>query len=122
MIENTGVIELEGMEFKAFHGVLESEKMNGNLFVVDFRGEVDMSKAVESDRIEDALDYTLIYNAVKREMSIHSDLLEHIAGRIVKAIAADCPQLVSFSVRVSKRRPPVSGPVQWSRITLNFRR
>ena len=89
MIENTGVIELEGMEFKAFHGVLESEKMNGNLFVVDFRGEVDMSRAIEGDRIEDALDYSLIYNAVKREMSIHSDLLEHIAGRIVKAIAAE---------------------------------
>ena len=65
MIENTGVIELEGMEFKAFHGVLESEKMNGNLFVVDFRGEVDMSRAIECDRIEEALDYSLIYNAVK---------------------------------------------------------
>ena len=52
MIDNIGVIELEGMEFKAFHGVLESEKINGNLFVVDFRGEVDMSKAAGSDRIE----------------------------------------------------------------------
>ena len=120
MIEKTGVIELEGMEFKAFHGVLESEKTNGNLFVVDFRGEVDMSRAVESDRIEDALDYSLIYNAVEREMRTHSDLLEHIAGRIVKAIAHDCPQLVSFSVRVSKRRPPVNGSVQWSRITLSY--
>ena len=121
MIDNIGVIELEGMEFKAFHGVLESAKINGNLFVVDFRGEVDMSKAAGSDRIEDALDYSLIYNAVEREMRIHSDLLEHIAGRIVKSIAADCPQLISFSVRVSKRRPPVNGSVQWSRITLSYK-
>ena len=121
MVDNIGVIELEGMEFQAFHGVLESEKINGNLFVVDFRGEVDMSKAAGSDRIEDALDYSLIYNAVEREMRIHSDLLEHIAGRIVKSIAADCPQLISFSVRVSKRRPPVNGSVQWSRITLSYK-
>ena len=60
MIDNIGIIELEGMEFKAYHGVLQSEKDNGNLFIVDFRGEVDMTKAVETDRIEDALDYSLI--------------------------------------------------------------
>lgn len=121
MIDNIGIIELEGMEFKAYHGVLQSEKDNGNLFIVDFRGEVDMTKAVETDRIEDALDYSLIYNAVAKEMKIHSDLLEHIAGRIIKSIAEECPQLVSFSVRVSKRRPPVEGSVQWSRITLSYK-
>lgn len=121
MIDNIGIIELEGMEFKAYHGVLQSEKDNGNLFIVDFRGEVDMTRAVETDRIEDALDYSLIYNAVVKEMKTHSDLLEHIAGRIVKSIAAECPQLVSFSVRVSKRRPPVEGSVQWSRITLSYK-
>ena len=41
MIEKTGIIELEGMEFHAFHGVLESEKIEGNLFLVDFKGEVE---------------------------------------------------------------------------------
>lgn len=118
MMDKIGIIELEGMEFHAFHGVLEHEKIEGNLFIVDFKGEVDMSKAAESDLLEDTLNYALIYDAVAKEMATPSELLEHVAGRIVKAIAAGCPQLESFSVRVSKRQPPVSGPVKWSRVTL----
>jgi dihydroneopterin aldolase len=121
-MEKTGIIELEGMEFHAFHGVLEHEKIEGNLFIVDFKGEVDMSKAAESDLLEDTLNYALIYDAVARQMQTPSELLEHVAGRIVKAIAADCPQLESFSVRVSKRQPPVAGPVKWSRVTLFHKR
>lgn len=118
MIDKIGIIELEGMEFHAFHGVLEHEKLEGNLFIVDFKGEVDMSKAAESDQLEDTLNYALIYDAVAKEMETPSELLEHVAGRIIKAIAADYPQLESFSVRVSKKQPPVAGPVHWSRVTL----
>ena len=113
-----GTIELEGMEFRANHGCLEREKIVGNDFVVDFRGDIDMSAAIESDNLEDAVNYALIYNVVAREMAMPSDLLEHVAGRIMKALAAEFPQIVSFSVRVSKKRPPVDGIVQWSRITL----
>ena len=115
---NIGTIELEGMEFRANHGCLEREKVVGNDFVVDFRGDVDMSAAMESDNLEDAVNYALIYNVVAREMAQPSDLLEHVAGRILKALEAEFPQFVSFSVRVSKKRPPVDGIVQWSRITV----
>lgn len=119
MAGKTGIMELEGMEFHACHGVLEREKTAGNDFVVDFKGILDISDAIGSDSLEDALDYSSIYNIVSREMEIHSDLLEHLAGRIVKAIAAEFPQLESFSIRVSKKRPPVKGVVGWSRITLH---
>ena len=117
-MKNLGVIELEGMEFKAYHGVLEQEKVRGNEFVVDFRGELDLSAAAESDNLNDTLNYAEIYDIVAEEMSIPSELLENVAGRIIKAIEAEFPQLVSFSVRVSKKRPPVDGVAQWSRVTL----
>jgi dihydroneopterin aldolase len=113
-----GTIELEGMEFRANHGCLERERVIGNEFVVDFRGEVDMAAAIGSDNLEDAVNYALIYNVVAREMAQPSNLLEHVAGRIAKALKAEFPQFVSFSVRVSKKRPPVNGIVQWSRITV----
>ena len=117
-MKNIGVIELEGMEFKAYHGVLEQEKVRGNEFVVDFRGELDLSAAAESDNLNDTLNYAEIYEIVAYEMSIPSELLENVAGRILKAIEKQFPQLVSFSVRVSKKRPPVDGVAQWSRVTL----
>ena len=117
-MKNIGVIELEGMEFKAYHGVLEQEKVRGNEFVVDFRGELDLSAASESDNLNDTLNYADIYEIVAYEMSIPSELLENVAGRILKAIEKQFPELVSFSVRVSKKRPPVDGVAQWSRVTL----
>ena len=45
IMEKIGVLELEGMEFRAYHGCLEREKIAGNDFVVDFRGELDMEAA-----------------------------------------------------------------------------
>ena len=117
-MEKTGIIELEGMEFKAYHGCLEHEKVNGNTFMVDFRGELDLSAAAESDDLEDTLNYAEIYDLVAAEMIIPSDLIENVAGRIVKSISMHFPQLQSFSVRVSKMRPPVDGEVRWSRVTL----
>ena len=119
-ISDTGIIELEGMRFWAHHGCLESERQKGNLFLVDFQGEVDIRKAAESDFLEDTVNYGEIYDVVKREMEIPSDLLEHVAGRILKAIAEDFRQFARFSVRVSKHMPPVNGTVQWSRVTLYY--
>ena len=107
------------MEFRAYHGCLEREKIAGNDFVVDFRGEMDMSAAAENDRLEDAVNYALIYDVVAEEMAKPSDLLEHVAGRIIKALKEKFPEFIRFSVRVSKKRPPVNGVVQWSRVTLH---
>ena len=121
-MNNIGIIELEGMEFKAYHGCLPQEKVRGNNFIVDFRGELDLSTAAESDNLDDTLNYADIYDIVSEEMSIPSELLENVAGRIVKSIAARFPQLESFSIRVSKSKPPVDGIVQWSRVTLFHKR
>ena len=117
-MNNIGTIELEGMEFKAYHGCLEQEKVKGNFFTVDFRGELDLSAAAVSDNLNDTLNYGDIYDIISEEMSIPSELLENVAGRIVKEIEERFPQLLSFSVRVSKKRPPVDGVAQWSRVTL----
>ena len=111
-MNNIGKIELEGMEFKAYHGCLEQEKVRGNQFVVDFEGELDLSAAAESDNLGDTLNYADIYEIVAYEMSIPSELLENVAGRIMKSIEKSFPQLIKFSVRVSKKRPPVEGVTQ----------
>lgn len=117
-MERIGKIELEGMEFHAYHGCFEEERTAGNLFVVDFTGEIEMAAAVETDALADTADYGAVYSVIKREMSSPSDLLEHVAGRIVKAIESEIPAFTRFSVRVSKSNPPVGGVCAWSRVTL----
>lgn len=118
-MEKNGTIELEGMEFTAFHGCLEHERREGNLFTVDFKGEVDISKAAETDALEDTLDYGKIYDIVAEQMRTPSNLLENVVYRIASAISREFPYIGQFSVRVSKRNPPVSGTAAWSRVTLS---
>ena len=111
-------IELTGMAFHAFHGCLQEEKEAGNLFIVDFSCSYDFSKAEESDALDDTLDYSGIYDIVSKEMETASNLLEHVTGRIVRAIAAAYPEIPEFTVKVAKQSPPVSGPAAWSSVTI----
>jgi dihydroneopterin aldolase len=111
-------IELKGMNFHARHGVMEQERIVGNTFTVDLKLEADFSRAIQSDRLEDTLNYALIYDAVKEEMQIPSQLLEHVAGRIIRRIKRQFPAIDSVEIRLAKHNPPVCGEVREAAIVL----
>lgn len=115
-----GKLELTGMKFFAHHGCFDEEKIIGNYFVVDFEAETDMTGPAVTDDLEDAVNYQLIYNIVKEEMSRTSNLLEHVAGRILDRVRKEFPQLDHASVSVAKINPPLGGEVGSSRVTLYY--
>lgn len=106
------MIEIEGMEFYAFHGHFEVEKVAGNRFLVNLKIDTDCSKAGQSDRLEDTLDYQKAYLAVKEEMAIPSNLLEHVAQRIINRLKTEFPEIRKVAVKVSKMNPPMGGPIE----------
>ncbi|MBL7972845.1 MAG: dihydroneopterin aldolase [Prolixibacteraceae bacterium] len=106
------MIEIEGMEFYAFHGHFEVEKVAGNRFLVNLKIDTDCSKAGQSDRLEDTLDYQKAYLAVKEEMAIPSNLLEHVVQRIITRLKAEFPEIRKVAVKVSKMNPPMGGPIE----------
>ena len=113
-----GRIELTGMHFRAYHGCLESERVLGGDFRVDFSCELDTSTAERTDNLADTLDYSRIYAIVEREMQVPSQLLECVAGRIADAIRAEFPELGPFEVCVGKKNPPVGGDCEWAKVTV----
>lgn len=115
-----GSIELIGMEFFARHGCLESERKDGNTFMVDLSVEYDISAAAGSDDLADTLNYARVYDIVSGQMDIPSNLLENVAARIAYAIKDEFPQTGRIRVSVSKKNPPVSGPVEWSRVSVEI--
>jgi len=117
-ISNIGTIELLGMQFFAFHGVLEQERENGNLFIVDFRCHYPIAEAAETDDLSKTLDYGKVHELVAEQMAIPSKLLENVAGRIADSIATRYPELEWFEVSVAKQAPPVNGKAEWSKITV----
>lgn len=113
------VVELENMEFQAFHGCYELEQIVGNRFLVNLRLEADLSKAVKSDSIEDTINYLEVYQLVATQMSITSHILEHVAGRIIDTIYEHFPHVCKVSVKVSKLAPPLGGKIQSVSVTLS---
>lgn len=111
-------VELSGMEFFAHHGCLEAEKREGNTFRVDVEYNYDAAGAAKSDNLDDAIDYSAVYDIVRREMGIPSNLLENVAFRIKTAIESEIPGVLDVKVSVSKRNPPVGGPCEWSKVTM----
>ena len=115
-----GIIELEGMEFHAFHGCLEKEREVGNTFTVDFHAELELKEAVKTDDLGKTVDYGRIYDIVAEQMAVPSNLLENVAGRIIDAIHEEFKDFLYCKVRVSKKNPPVNGSCAWSRVTVMY--
>lgn len=114
----TGTIELEEMEFYAFHGCYDTEKRVGNPFRVSLRLEVDLDAAATSDKMEDTVNYLSAYQVVAGEMQTVSNLLEHVAARILEALYVRFPAIRKATVKVSKLAPPLGGAVSASSVTL----
>ena len=117
-IHHSGKIELLGMRFHAFHGCLTSERENGGEYLVDFRCGINPETAIQTDELDSTLDYSAVYKIVAEQMAIPSNLLENVAGRIRDAIEEAFPELEEFEITVAKLAPPVGGPADCARVTL----
>jgi dihydroneopterin aldolase len=113
-------IELKGIHLHASHGVLEQERIAGNTFTVDLKLYTDFSRAMQTDRLEDTVNYAHIYDVVKEEMQIPSQLLEHVVGRIISRIITQFPAINQLEIRLAKLNPPVSGKVKEAAIVINY--
>lgn len=112
-------IELENMEFYAFHGCYKEEQMVGNRFLVNATIEGDFSKPAKSDNIEDSVNYLKVYELIRKEMEITSHLLEHITSRILDCIYSNFEGIDKITVKVSKICPPLGGRVEKVSLTMS---
>ena len=102
-------ILLEGMEFYAYHGVNESEKSQGQRFVVDVEMSADLSRASETDDLEDTVNYSRVFRLVKEIVEGPSrDLIETVAGEIARQVLEDFG-VEKIRVKVSKPDVPLKG-------------
>ena len=107
-----GKIRLEGMEFFAYHGCFDEEQIIGTHFLVDLEFDYDSTGAETSDHLSDAVNYQEVYRIVREEMEKKSYLMEHVARRILKAVANAFPGVTGIKVCISKVNPPVGGKVR----------
>ena len=113
-----GKVSLEGMEFYARHGYYEEERVIGNKYSVDVTLHVDFSEAAFEDKLEGTVNYEKVYEIVQNVMSINANLLEHLAGKMIKSLKQNFPQIKLAHVRISKYNPPIMGLCQRATVEL----
>ena len=99
------------MLFFAHHGCFEAERVVGTRFCVNLSFETNTEKAEHSDDIADTISYLDVYQVVKAEMQISSNLLEHVARRIADAVRHRFPNVSHVCVSVEKLNPTLGGDV-----------
>ncbi len=111
-------LDMCGMEFFAYHGCYRDEELNGNHFRVDLRLYTDLDRAAQSDDLDDALDYVLVYEVVKAEMNVRSTLVENVCKRILTSIFAHFPQLEGARISIAKLHPDIGEEIEQFRVVM----
>ena len=111
-------IELSGMEFYAYHGCYEEEKIIGNKFVVSFGYYYDITKSAASDNLADAINYQSIYSIIDEEIRKPSHLLENLATRIIDRVLKSYPIINKAVIKVMKVNPSLGGVTNNVSITI----
>ncbi|MBP5380469.1 MAG: dihydroneopterin aldolase [Bacteroidaceae bacterium] len=86
---------------------MPQEQSVGGDFIVSVEVELPDPIAIESDNLDDTINYADIAKVVQTEMAIPSKLLEHAAGRIAKKILFLYPAITTITVRITKQNPPL---------------
>jgi len=107
-----GQIQMNAMEFYAYHGCHPDEQLTGANFVADITMDYNMEAASDSDDLCDALNYAEAYQLVRQEMAIRSHLLEHLCKRILDSLFECFPQLQEATVCIQKINPPIDGQMR----------
>ncbi len=115
-----GLIEIEGMDFFAYHGCFKEERVIGTRFTVDAWLSTDTSLPEASDELKHTVNYQAVYALIRQEMEQHSHLLEHVARRIIDAIYRDFTSVTHVRIKVSKLNPALAhgGKIKQVSVTL----
>jgi 7,8-dihydroneopterin aldolase/epimerase/oxygenase len=115
-----GLIQIEGMEFFAYHGCFKEEQVIGTRFLVDISIEVDTAEAEKTDDLKKTLNYQAVYKLIKAEMEVKSHLLEHVGRRIIMTVYQHHPLVRHVKVKVMKLNPALAdgGKVKQVSVTL----
>jgi len=105
------VIRLSGVEAIGYHGVLDSERAKGQRFIVDCELEVDTKLAIETDDINDAVDYSAVAELINAQIQSEPvNLIEVLANRIATEILKNFLLVKTVEITVHKPDAPIEVP------------
>jgi len=118
MMKELDKIKIHGMRFYGYHGIHPEEKKLGQWFELDVEIWGDLKRACLSDDLADTINYSEIYNIVKKIVEGRSiNLLEHLSQRIAEQLLL-LPLVNKVMVRAKKPDAPLGGSVTYASVEI----
>lgn len=116
--EKCYTINLEGMDFHAFHGCYELERLTGSHFDVSLKIVSPLGRVAEDDDVTQAVNYLTVYEVVREQMAVTQHTIERVAQNIINALHSHFGTIKSVECTVTKLAPPLGGKVAKVSVTL----
>jgi dihydroneopterin aldolase len=102
------VLFIDNLEVFANHGLFEEENKLGQKFIFDIECELNYKKAMFSDEMTDSISYADIAEVVVKTATTNTfNLLERLAGEILKNIFTEFPQIENINLKINKPGAPI---------------
>lgn len=107
MRETMEKLHIRNITLWGSHGVYAFEN-EPQPFTVEYTIETDMRHAAQSDKLENAVDYTDVYNITKKHIEgAHIALIEKLATNIIEEVVT-IPRVSAATIRLTKLQPRIS--------------
>jgi dihydroneopterin aldolase len=110
-----GIHAVMGMDFHAFHGVLEVERELGQMFSVDAIVEFDMKAGDDSPKAEPMVKDADVYETTRNVMTqTKYRSITSLAGKIARNLLVECSKASSATVSIKRKQIFISGSVDYA--------
>jgi 7,8-dihydroneopterin aldolase/epimerase/oxygenase len=117
-MSESGVVKIRNVEFQANHGATAGERRSARRFQVDVDLTFDMSRALESDRLTDTINYKDVCEViVEIGTSRPYKLLERVAAAMMAAIHDRWPR-ATVLLELRKLHPPCPGNPDYTAVQI----
>ncbi len=116
-------ILIKGLRLFACHGVNPEEKRDGQEFVLDMALSADLSRARESDALNDTVNYAAVRKTVQRAFTEKSyDLIERAAEAVCRAVLREHPRVQEITLTLKKPQAPMNAVFDYVAVEVTKRR
>ena len=77
---------------------------------------------METDELDGTISYAEVYSIIKAEMDIPSRLIEHVAGRICRALFDRFPAAEAIHLEILKENPPMGADCRGAGVSVDVSR
>ncbi|WP_010681129.1 dihydroneopterin aldolase [Acetivibrio cellulolyticus] len=107
-------ILLKDIKLYGYHGVYQEERQTGQYFHIDVDISVDLKQAGITDDIINTVDYSKIYDIIKRINENNKfRLIESFAHNISQEMLSTYEEIKDITVQIRKPDAPIDGDFGW---------